>query len=429
MQAVILAGGLGTRMKEVSQDIPKSMMLIGDKPLLEHQINLLRKYGIENIVLIVNHLKEAIQVHFGNGSRWGVEIAYYEEKTPLGTVGGIKACEDHLEDDFIVLYGDVMVDMNLLLLVEYHFSTKSDCTLVLHPNDHPFDSDLVELDRNNKIVGFHPKPRSDKQYYRNMVNAGLYVMSKRVLNHLERNKKADFGRDIFPLIMSKVSMTGYNTSEYLKDMGTPERLEQVRNDYESGKIEKRNFINRQKAIFLDRDGVINIDVDLVAYPEELEIYPDAPATIKKINESDYLAIVITNQSVVARNLCTEDELRIIHNKLDTVIGAEHAKLDGLYYCPHHPHGGFPEENPAYKIDCHCRKPKPGMLLDAARDFNLDLSQCWFIGDTERDVVAGKAAGVKTIGVKTGRAMKGSTVQPDFMFDDLKEAVNFILGLK
>jgi D,D-heptose 1,7-bisphosphate phosphatase len=404
------------------------MMLIGDKPLLEHQIELLRQYGIEDIVLIVNHLKETIQAHFGNGSLWGVDISYYEEKTPLGTVGGIKACEDFLEDDFIVLYGDVMVDMNLLRLVEFHYKTKSDCTLVLHPNDHPFDSDLVELDKSNKIVAFHSKPRDDKRYYQNMVNAGMYVMSKKVLAYLESQKKADFGKDVFPVIIKELNLMGYHTSEYLKDMGTPDRLEQVRKDFASGKTQRRNLINKQKAIFLDRDGVVNVDVDLVAYPDELEIYPYAPAAIRKINDSDYLAIVITNQSVVARNLCTEDELRVIHNKLDTVIGAEHAKLDALYYCPHHPHGGFPEENPAYKIDCHCRKPKPGMLLDAARDFNLDLSQCWFIGDTERDVVAGKAAGVKTIGVRTGRAMKGSTVQPDFMVEDLQVAVDFILGL-
>jgi D,D-heptose 1,7-bisphosphate phosphatase len=428
MQAVILAGGLGTRLKEISQDIPKSMMLIGDKPLLEHQIILLEKNGIKEIVLIVNHLKEHIQAHFGNGSRWGVDIAYYEEKMPLGTVGGIKNCEDHLTENFLVLYGDVMVDMDVKRLLDFHTRAKSDCTLVLHPNDHPFDSDLVELDQTNRIVAFHPKPRTDNRYYRNMVNAGMYVMSKQVMAHLQYNTKADFGKDVFPIIYNKMKMMGYNTSEYLKDMGTPDRLEQVNKDFASGKIQARSWVNRQKAIFLDRDGVINVDTDLIKTPEELQVYDYVPGAVRKINEAGYLAIVITNQSVIARNLCTEAELRVIHNKLDTILGVEHAKLDALYYCPHHPHGGFPEENPAYKKECHCRKPKPGMLLDAARDFNIDLSKSWMIGDSERDVLAGRAAGVRTIGVRTGHALKGTTADPDFMKADMKEAVEFILSL-
>jgi len=426
MQAVILAGGLGTRLQEVAPNVPKSMMLVGDKPLLEHQIILLQQNGITDIILVVNHLKEFIQVHFSNGSRWGVEISYYEEKSPLGTVGGIKAIEDSLTEDFLVLYGDVMVDMDIQRLINFHQQTHSDCTLVLHPNDHPFDSDLVELDQLNQVTEFHPKPRSNSRYYRNMVNAGMYVLSKKVLSHLERNKKADFGKDVFPVIHNKLKMMGYNTSEYLKDMGTPERLEQVNRDFVSGRIQSRNLRNKQKAIFLDRDGVLNIDTDLIKTPKELELYPFATSATRKINESGYLAIVITNQSAVARNLCTEAGLRVIHNKLDTLLGEGHAKLDALYYCPHHPHGGFPEENVAYKVDCHCRKPKPGMLLDAARDFNLDLSRCWFIGDSERDVRAGQAAGVKTIGVRTGHAMIGSAVQPDFMVEDMEDAVSFIL---
>jgi D,D-heptose 1,7-bisphosphate phosphatase len=427
MQAVILAGGLGTRLKELSGNTPKSLMLIGDKPLLERQVILLQKSGVREIILIVNHLKEHIQAHFGNGSQWGVDIAYYEEKTPLGTVGGIKACEDHLTEDFILLYGDVMVDMDVNRLMDFHHHTESDCTLVLHPNDHPFDSDLVEIDRNNQVIAFHPKPRNNSQYYRNLVNAGMYVLSRKVLSHLEQNKKADFGKDVFPVVVHRLKIMGYNTSEYLKDMGTPERLKQVNKDFASGIIETKNWSKKQKAIFLDRDGVLNIDKDLVATPDELEVYNYAGPAIRKINESGYLAIAITNQSVIARNLCTEDGLRIIHNKLDTVIGESHAKLDGLYYCPHHPHGGFPEENPAYKVDCHCRKPKPGMLLDASRDFNIDLSQSWFIGDTERDILAGKAAGVKTIGVRTGRGANGFTSNPNYIFNDLVEAVDFILG--
>jgi mannose-1-phosphate guanylyltransferase/phosphomannomutase len=427
MQAVILAGGKGTRLNSIHTQIPKPMIPMGAKPVLEHQIEQLRSVGITEIILLVNHLKESIQSYFQQGEKLDVQISYFEEPEPLGTVGGIKAVEEKINGDFIILYGDVMFDMDLQRLIHFHNTKKSDCTLVLHPNDHPYDSDLVDVDLNSKITAFHSKPHEPNKYYRNLVNAGVYIFSKKVFQYLEKGKKADFGKDIFPNLVDKLSMFGYNTSEYLKDMGTPDRLEKVTKDLLSGKIAARNLNNKQKAVFLDRDGVLNEDEEYIASPEELKLYAFTPAAIKKINASGYLAIVITNQPVVARNLCTEQELRIIHNKMDTELGADHALLDALYYCPHHPHKGYPDENPAYKIDCPCRKPKPGMLLDAARDFNIDLAASFFIGDHERDIEAGKRAGVKTVGVRTGMALQGSKLQPDHFFNDLMEAVDFIVG--
>jgi len=425
MQAVILAGGQGTRLKSINTLVAKPMMPIGSKPLLEHQVELLKSFGICDIIILVNHLKESIQHYFHDGSKWGVNITYYEEVVPLGTVGGVKAIEAEITDDFLVVYGDVMFSMDLSRLISFHQEKKSECTLVLHPNDHPYDSDLVDIDHQLKITSFHAKPHETDRFYRNLVNAGVYVFSRKVFDFLEKDKKADFGKDIFPVLVDRISMFGYNTTEYLKDMGTPDRLEQVTNDLVSGKIEARNFSHKQRAIFLDRDGVLNVDHPYISTPSMLELFPFTAEAIKKINMSDFLAIVITNQPVVARNLCTEAELQIIHNKLDTLLGNERAKLDALYYCPHHPDKGYPDENPAYKIDCPCRKPKPGMLRDAARDFNIDLSQSFIIGDDERDLAAGLAAGVKTIGVSTGKGLMGSKIQPDFRFENVLEAVDFI----
>ena len=426
MQAVILAGGQGTRLHTINKQLPKPMLPIGGKPLLEHQIDLLRSFGITDIIVLVNHLKEAIQDYFKDGSAHGVTISCYEEAIPLGTVGGVKAIEEKLTGDFLVIYGDVMFDIDIKRLLDFHRSHTSDCTLVLHPNDHPYDSDLVEIDAQSRITTFHSKPHDPQRYYRNLVNAGVYVFSKRVFPFLEKDKKADFGKDIFPVLVNKLNMFGYNTSEYLKDMGTPDRLEKVTHDLRSGKINARNFKNKQQAIFLDRDGVLVEDEEYISTPQQLKLYSFTSSALKKINASGFLAIVITNQPVVARNLCTEEELRIIHNKLDTELGEAHALLDALYYCPHHPDKGFPDENPAYKIDCECRKPKPGMLLDAARDFNIDLSASYFIGDHERDIEAGKRAGVKTIGVLTGQGLKGSTLHPDHTFENVEKAVDFII---
>ena len=426
MQVVILAGGKGTRLKHLTESIPKPMIPVAGKPLLLHQVELCKKYGFTHITILVNHLKEPIISFFGDGSAFGVSINYYEEKVPLGTVGGIKAIENDLKEDFLVLYGDVMINMHLQKFWDFHKSKKSECTLALHPNDHPYDSDLVDMDKNCRVTEFFPKPHQEGKYYRNLVNAGAYIFSPAIFKYLEKDKKADFGREVFPAIYNDISMFGYNTSEYLKDMGTPDRLDKVEADVKSGLVEHRSYDYRQKAIFLDRDGVINPDKHLIFRPDEMELYPFAANAIKKINQSPFLTLVATNQSVVARNLCTEAELAKVHDKMETLLGNEKAKVDGIYYCPHHPDRGFPEENKEYKIECNCRKPKPGMLLNGAEDFNVNLNESYFIGDSERDIIAGIEAGVTTIGVKTGKGLKDSKTEPDYFFRDLGQAVDFIV---
>lgn len=426
MKAVILAGGKGTRLTQQTQDIPKPMLPVGGKPMLEHQIELLKRYSITDIYILINYLGKVITDYFGKGEKWGVNIHYYEEVEPLGTVGGVKEIERFLDEDFIVLYGDVMVHMDLDRLISFHKQKQSECTLVVHPNNHPYDSDLVEMDDNCKVVNILSKNNKRPQYYSNMVNAGAYVFSPIIFKFLEKGKKADFGRDIFPDIFSKIKMFGYNTPEYLKDMGTPDRLDEVEKELLSGKVARLHFENQRSAIFLDRDGVINHEISFIHKPEDFKLFDFTAPAIKKINHSEYLAIVITNQSVIARNMCTLEELSVIHKKMETELGNERAKLDAIYFCPHHPDKGFPEERVEYKIDCECRKPKPGMLLQAAKDFNVDLKSSFMIGDSSRDIEAGQKAGCITIGVRAGHAMKGANVQPDYMFENLIEATNYII---
>ncbi len=427
MKAVILAGGKGTRLGKHTREIPKPMLKVGGKSILEHQIDLLVKYRVEEIIILVNYLKDVIISHLGNGENYGINIRYFEEEKPLGTVGGIKEVENYLDKDFFVFYGDVMVNMDLKRLNDFHKAKNSPCTLVLHPNNHPYDSDLVETDKNDKIIAFHPKPHSGLKYYKNLVNSGIYIFSPSIFKYLEKGKKADFGKEVFPKIFKDLNMFGYQTFEYLKDMGTPKRWKEVNEDFVSGKIYQFNYENKQKAIFLDRDGVINIEKSFISNPENLELYDFTGEAIRNINRSDYLTIVVTNQSVIARNLCTIEELEIVHKKLETDLGNQQARLDAIYYCPHHPDKGYPEERPEYKIDCNCRKPKTGMFLQAARNFNLDLKECWMIGDSERDILAGNNAGCKTIGVMSGYGTVKTSIKPDFFFANLKEAADFILN--
>ena len=423
--AVILAGGKGTRLAEVRADVPKPMMPVLGKPLLAYQIDLLKAHGFTTVWLLVNHMYEHIESYFSDGKDFGVDIKYYVEEKPLGTVGGVKAIEAQLKEPFLVLYGDVLMDMDLTRLVAFHHNKNADATLVVHPNDHPYDSDLLAVDNESRVTAFYAKPHPEGLRYRNLVNAAAYVFDPVVLEHLEPGVKADFGKDIFPTLHSKLNVFAYNTPEYLKDMGTPDRLEKVEEALKSGKVAARNLNNKQRCVFLDRDGVINIDTDLIDRPEDLELYPYAASSIRRLNKMGFLVVVVTNQSVIARGLCTIATLDEIHKKMETELGQDGAFVEAIYYCPHHPHSGYEGEIKEFKVECSCRKPKPGMLLEAADRFNIDLTQSYLVGDSPRDIEAGANAGVETIRVKTGHGLKPHTTVPKHYVEDLVSAVDLI----
>jgi D,D-heptose 1,7-bisphosphate phosphatase len=394
MKVVITAGGKGTRIRSLAEEIPKAMIPVNGKPVLERQILLARRHAYKDFLILTGHLGNKIKEYFGDGSRWGVNIDYYQETEPLGTAGAFAVIKEKLTSDFWVFYGDTVMDFDMDKMRNFHRLHHADATLFLHPNDHPYDSDLVEINSDLQISAFYPQPR-ENACYRNLVNAALYILSPLMLTYIETGVKNDFGKNIFPkALQAGANLFGYVSSEYIKDMGTPERYEKVCDDMATGKVMKLNSRNARAAIFLDRDGVINREVDLLSSPEKMELIPGAAEAIRKINQSAYLAIVVSNQPVIARNLCSLNELQYIHNKMETLLGKEHAYLDAIYFCPHHPDKGYPEEREEYKIDCNCRKPKPGMILQAAKEWNIDLKNSYMIGDRLSDAEAGKAARLK-----------------------------------
>ncbi len=426
MKLVILAGGKGTRLGFTH--IPKPMVEIGGKPLLQHQIELAKRYGIKDVFILSGYLAEVIFNHFKDGKAFGVNITHIIEPYPLGTAGSLKLIEHLVKDErFLLFYGDVMMDFDIKGLLKFDREKRGIATIVVHPNDHPHDSDLIELDRDGFVKAFYPKPHEPERYYKNLVSAAVYVLSKEIFKYIENCKFQDFGKDIFPFLLKKgEKIAGYRTCEYIKDMGTKKRLEEVSEDFEKGKVAILNKKNKRKAIFLDRDGVLNEEVNLLHKPEDLKLISGVGSAIRKINKSTYLAVVITNQPVVARNLCSIDELDTIHKKLETLLGRDGAYLDGIYYCPHHPDKGYDGENPEFKIDCNCRKPKIGLVMEAKKELNIDFNGSFFIGDTERDILCGKNAGLTTIGLRTGYGCKNIKTEPDYFFDTLHDAVRFIV---
>lgn len=393
MKAIILAGGVGSRMGEISKIIPKPLIPVCGKPVLERQIETLRQEGITEFIIITGYLGRQIEDYFGDGSAFGTEISYYFESTPLGTGGALFKLG--LTEDFLLCSGDLVFNFNLERMLSYHREKDALATLFVHPNSHPYDSTLVKVSPDGAVTDF-VTPENRKDDCENLCNAGVQLVSPRLLGLYGVDGRADFDRDLIKPAISTGKIFAYRSFEYVRDMGTPERLKVVEADIEKGIVECRNIRKKQKAVFLDRDGTLNVHNGYITSPDELELIEDAAEAVREINSLGYLAVIVTNQPVVARGDCTEAQLKEIHNRLEALLGEKGAYVDGIYYCPHHPDSGFPEEVKELKIKCNCRKPSPGMLLRAAVDFNIDMSESFMAGDSVNDVEAGLAAGCKAV---------------------------------
>lgn len=417
MKTVIMAGGKGTRISSVASDIPKPMIKIEGKPVLEHEIECLRDQGFKDIIITVSHLGKIIMDYFGDGSvvspvtkkPFGVHIEYYFEEQPLGNAGALFQIKDKLDSDFLLLNADAMFDVDFNRFVAFHKSHGGLVTLFTHPNSHPYDSGVLIADANGAVERWLTKEDDRPKYYRNCINAGLHVLSPKLLEQEIDTPKIDLDRQLLKPLAGTEKMFCYNSPEYVKDMGTPERYYSVCEDFKAGRVKGKNLANKQRAVFLDRDGTINKYVGFLRNIDEFELLDGVVEAIKKINASGYLAIVVTNQPVIARGEVSFEELQEIHNKMETLLGEQGAYVDAIYFCPHHPHKGYAGERPELKIDCECRKPKPGMLMQAAKDFNIDLKNSWMIGDGENDILAGKNAGCHTALIQSEQKEYGQEV--------------------
>lgn len=430
MKIVIMAGGRGTRIASVNSEVPKPMIPVNEKPVLEYQVECFREQGYTDFIFVVGYLSEKITEYFGDGSRFGVHIEYFVEKEPLGTAGALYYLRDQLTEDFLLMIGDAIVDIDLDRFYRVHKRHGGLVTLFTHPNDHPFDSSIVVADADGRVTRWLSK-EDERLWYKNRVNAGLHIMSPEMFREdcvkrlFEEPQKVDLDRQLLKPLIPSGKVYAYDSPEYVKDMGTPERYEAVGRDLSSGRVARRNLRNRQRAIFLDRDGTLNKYVGFLRDIDQFELEDSAAEAVRRINRSGYLAVVITNQPVIARGEVTFAELEEIHKKMETLLGREGAYLDGIYFCPHHTDKGFEGEIPELKFNCDCRKPKPGLFYQAAETLNIDLSASWMIGDSRTDVQAGKAAGCRTAFI--GRADE-LTEAADVYGSDLLECVERILSL-
>lgn len=450
MKTIIMAGGKGTRIKSIAPNIPKPMIPIGGTPILEREILSLKSQGFVDIIITVSHLGSIIMDYFGDGSKYGVNISFYYEEIPLGNAGALFKLREQIgEEPFLLLNADAIFDVDFNRMVEFH-KHKRDAngnpalvTLFTHPNSHPYDSGLLIANKSGAVEKWLAKEDERPTYYKNRVNAGLHVIDPKVLDMYDiasgkigtedkstgKVIKVDLDRQLLKPLAGTQRMFCYDSPEYVKDMGTPERFHQVEKDFLAGIVSSKNLCIKQKAVFLDRDGTINNYKGFIRNINDFELNPGIAGAIKEINASGYLCIVVTNQPVIARGEVSFQQLEEIHNKMETLLGLEGAYIDGIYYCPHHPHKGYEGEVVELKIDCDCRKPKPGMLVKAAEDFNIELSASFMVGDGVNDVEAGIAAGCKTVlinGVGTANKERQSGSMPSYgQIDILSSVAEFV----
>lgn len=226
-QAIILAGGKGTRIQSVSTTVPKILFPFNKKPLLDYLIDHLKKNEFNDVVICTGYLADKVENYIARAN-YGIKIRVSKENMPLGTAGALHLIKDLLEDEFFVLFGDVYTTINLQKMLKFHKKKKADVTLAIHTSDHPGDSTIVQINSNKRVQKFIEKPGNDWKQYGNLTATSLYVMKKSVLQFITKKRAVDFARDVFPkMVKNRKRIFGYLTSEYAKDMGTPERYKKV----------------------------------------------------------------------------------------------------------------------------------------------------------------------------------------------------------
>lgn len=394
-QVVILAGGQGNRMRSIDPFIPKALNLVGGRPIIEHTLELVAKNDITKVHLLLGHLASQILENIEQYKEdYGLTIDFSIERKPLGTGGAILKINERLDNQFILIYGDLFVQTSLLELRNSLNSEDVDFVQMVHPSSHMQDSDLVVLNENNLILDYSLKPRAVDHLVSNVANAGIYAFRRETFMKFDTFKnKIDLDRELLPqMIKQGAKGKVIRNFGYIKDAGTPERLVQINIDF------KKPYFAREvrPAIFLDRDGTINRSNGYIARTEQLEIYSDVTKFVADANRSGYWVIVVTNQPIVARGEAKLEDIKRLHAKIDAHLALEGAYIDAYYLCPHHPDSGFAGEVKALKFDCSCRKPQAGLILKAMQDFKIDILNSVLIGDSEADRLAAEMANIRFI---------------------------------
>ena len=420
IDTVIISGGLGNRFKKI-QSYPKILTKFYNTTLLNIIIKNLERFGLEKIHFLCGKNKEIISKY----TKANKKYFFYEEKKLLGTAGCLSNLnKKKLSNDILVIFGDLLFDIDFSNFLKFHKKNKSDVTVFSHPSDHLFDSDIINVIKNNIIKKIFFKPHKKKIISNNLTMAGLFIIKKKILNEIPKNKKNDFSKYLLrKLIKKKKKVISYNSREYCKDFGTPERYKVVKKDFKNKIHKYKSLQNNIPAIFLDRDGVINKDMGPNKYSDPFSFLKNSIKSLVKLRKSKYLIFLITNQPSVAKGFISYHQLIESFKEYETFLSKKGFYFDKIYFCPHHPNKGFKGENLKFKINCKCRKPKPGLIYLAKNEFNINLKKSYFIGDSANDYFASIKAKVKPIILNKNFKDDKNCIYKH----NIEQAINYILN--
>ena len=424
MQAVIICGGKGSRLKSLIGNKPKALVKFNNKENLKIQIETLKRNGIKSFLFLVNNFEFEIREFLKKN--YEDRFIIKKDEDYFGTGGCLYGAKKYLEKKFVIVYSDLFLKFNFKNFVKESLLSKCCFSCVVHANNHPFDSDTVDLDKNYKIKKIYKK--NTNNFKINNAISGVYFAKKNFLNYFyfKKKKNYDLVNDVLPFIIKKNhNVYGYKTIEYIKDFGTPGRIKDINNDIKKNKIKNLDFSFKSKAIFLDRDGVINQENKKVKNIKNFKIFPNTNKVIKKINNNKIPCFIISNQSGLAKKEFSLIDLFKVISKLDNYLSQKKAYIDDFLICPHYDKLKYKNTNISFFSKY--RKPNPGMITYLATKYRINLKRSFFIGDTDIDVLTGKKAGLKTILVE-GPKLKDykMNIKPTFKVKSLKSAVNLIL---
>ncbi len=381
MEAIILAGGFGTRLRTCVSDVPKPLAPVSGKPFICYILDYLYANGVHRAIISTGYMAEKIRDTIGNKYR-GMTVDYSHEVSPLGTGGGIKkALKKCVEEDIAVVNGDTFFDVNLFDMLDFHKKSGCPVTLAAKHIENAFRSGLLKIE-NNRLSGFLENGVAPSGY----INGGIYFIKRTFLESISEEK---FSFENAVLSNSDNSIGIFASDGYFIDIGIPD-------DYSRAEKESRRLISRRarKAVFLDRDGTVNKDTVHLFEKEKFEFLDGADEAIYLLKKSGYLVVIITNQAGIAKGLYKADDADKLHSHMDNLLCKKYSVVaDRYYYCPHHPDAVIED----LRINCECRKPKAGLIFRAVEDFDkigitINLSQSYTIGNRISDVLAGENAG-------------------------------------
>lgn len=390
LQAVIFAGGSGVRLKPYTDTNPKPMYRFNGKPFLEYLICQIREWGITDIVLLLGYLPEKIIEYFGDGSFLGVNIRYVITPVEYDTQYRIKAADSVLRDEFLMMYCDNICPIDFSRLKQEYEINNALIQFTAYSNDDDYTKNNLIIANDGKVE-LYDKKRIVPDL--RGVDIGYAIVSKKIFAWMS-DKNDNLEAVVYPKLAEEGKIYATITKHRYYSIGSFSRIELT-----------KEYLSGQKYIFMDRDGVTNRRPPKAKYvckATDFVWLEGAKTAIKKLNDAGYFIIIISNQAGIARGILTHDDFKTVQKKMDSDLKKIDAHIDAVYYCPH----GWDE-------GCECRKPKPGMLYQAQKDFSINLTECIVIGDDERDIMAAHNAN-----------MKGVLVTEDYT---LLDAVNDLLA--